>query len=354
MNSTFNEAWDITVEVFNLCAGSCAGCMLSQGERRDTALALSPNQFEQAVSALADYGNEIDAIFRPVLSFGDVPLISIQHLQRMFDVCHAFGLPFGLTITLASDTDTEQYGAALALASSYRDTVFDLTLDPIRYLNNAGYAKRVKWGLAMNKHNHVQVLLSEAALKKITPAELSRIVLEASPDGRATIAFTPTQANLLRAQYKYRTEAAAEFAKAFYSADPRHTTHFQQENSRFEATGSFSDFIRHSFHIGKGLNVFPVAYTPFGDIILDERNGGQALGSLSSMPLASLVESPLAGSLGVRNGIRMDEGDYGCEDCEWLDACSYHGVGIARHLYLDHEAKTGLCYGPRAFFGKKA
>lgn len=352
----FDRPSDISVEIFNSCEGSCTGCMLSTSERRDKSLVIRPDEFRLLADELVNYTKTagLTEKFRPVFSFGDVPLLDVDLQKQFYDACKDAGLPFSLTVTLASEGVESQYADSIALLKQYEHVLVDLTFDPFRFRSQKGYGDRIRALLAEKTlGRHVQVLLSDAILSKISPEDLAKMCSDIEEIPQVSLGFTPTQANLLRAQYRFEIGEAIVFAQRFYEASPVLKAHHAKEMERFKGmSGSFSGFVGHHFHIGKNLGVYPVSFTPYGDLILFERNGFHLLGSLHDAPLGNILNSPIVKRLSVINAAALSASRHDCENCSWFDACNYGGVGLARRLFDHHESKIGPCYGPADLEGR--
>jgi hypothetical protein len=339
---------DITIEVFNHCAGTCTGCMLSALERKSVQPVMGPEDFAAAMQALAGHGAKAGLSYRVVLVFGDVPWLPAETLARYFGAAADAGHRLGATMTLVEVDRAERYGDGLAALTAADPTaVFDITLDPVRLERDESYAGRCRTAMAAAPHLHLAALLSEAVLAKWGPEELAALFRDRLGERAVSLGFTPTLTNLEKRNYGYQVTSAAGYARRFYQATPEGRAHLEAELERFRAEGSYGDFLRQSFHIGPDLSVYPVAYTIFGDVIMDARNGGRALGRIGAEGLTPLLSGMGAQALSVKNDIFMERGDFGCGECGNRPSCGFNGIGLARNLYRDHEAKTGSCYGPK-------
>ena len=341
------EATYVTVELFNHCAGSCTGCLLSANERKAVFPVLTPPQFGRVLDALAEHGRGNGLTYRPVMVFGDVPWMPLDVLRRYFDEAAARRSPFGLTMTLVEADKADAYRAALAAAvAADPGAVFDITVDPIRLERDDGYRERLGEAMGTAPHLHLAALLSEAVMERWAPEALADD-MSARLGGRPlSLGFTPTLSNLGRANYGYDVASAAAYAARFYGRTAEGRAHLGAELERFSASGGYRAFLSQTFHVGPGLTVHPVAYSVFGDVILDHRNLGAPLGSLAERPLSDLLGGPVAARLSVMADAWMDRGSFGCRGCRWFDACATNGVGLVRKVYSDHEFRSGSCYGP--------
>lgn len=354
MNSV-SEAWDVTIEVMNQCAGSCTGCALTLEERRQASPVISLAEFGIAMERLARHGSKNGMLFRPVLVFGDIPLMPYPMLKGYLDTCVRNELPVGLTLTLASEGQDDHYDESLEMILSNGDVVLDLTIDPFRLAAKEGYARRVSNVLASNDHNHVQVLLSEVMLNRVIPEDLAARLESIIGEHPVSIVFTPTQANLLRRQYQFDVRDAVRFALSFYATRPWHQAHYIREMKRMTcAQGDYASFVGQAFHIGRGLDLYASIFTPFGDLILDGRNGMGPVGNLCDDSLEEILKSPKLLAMQARNAGWLRHDVYGCGTCEHYEVCGFHGVGLANKLYSGHDSKVGTCYGPRAFMSEEA
>lgn len=342
-----HAATDVTVEVFNHCAGTCTGCLLSAVERKAVMPVLQPGDFAAALDALLAHGAGTGRRYRPVMVFGDVPWLPLDTQRRYYDLLAERGMPFGATMTLVEEDRLGTYRRGMeAIVAADPHAVFDITVDPVRLERDQGYRERLAEAMAAAPHLHLQALLSEAVLGRWSPEAMADL-LSGHLGGRpVALGFTPALARLDRANYGYEVASASAFAARFYRHTKEGRALLKAEVARFAAVGSYADFLRQTFHVGAGLKIYPVSYTVFGDIILDGRNLGQALGSLRDQPLADILAGPAARRLSALNGAWLGRGPFGCDDCRFRQACEFNGVGITRKLYADHEFRVGSCYGP--------
>lgn len=341
---------DVTLEVFNHCAGTCTGCMLSTLERRAVQPVMALDAFRQACAALAEHGAAIGTRYRAILAFGDVPWLPHDVQAAYFAAAADAGLGLAATMTLVEADRRQHYATALELLRDHdAEAVFDITVDPVRLERSPDYAERMRHAIGRAPELHLQVLLSEVVLDRYSPERLVALVDETLGPQPVALGFTPTLANLERRHYRYSVTSATDYARRFYSASAPGRRHLAAELERFRAAGDYTRFTRATFHIGADLSIFPVAYTMFGDVIMDARNEGRPLGSIASQPLETIVGGPVVQRLSAQNAAWMQRGSFGCGSCEHLDACAFNGIGLARKLYRDHESKVGSCYGPVEF-----
>ena len=340
---------DVTVEVFNHCGGSCTGCLLNSQERKATVPVMGVADFASAMEALARYGEERSLVYRPVLVFGDVPWLPADMQKRYYGAAAERGLRIGATMTLVEPDRRGTYEKGLrALLDADPEAVFDITVDPIRLARDPGYAERLRMAVEMAPELHLATLLSEAILTRQTPEGLASSLSDALGRRAVSLGFTPSVARLEGANYGYSVATAAGFTAAFYSATPEGREFLADEADRFRASGAYGEFLKQTFHIAGGLEIFPVAYTAFGDVILDGRNGGEALGSLRREGLSEVLSGRAARRLSAQANAGMDLGNFGCRNCQHEAACTFNGVGAARRLYREFEFRAGACYGPAA------
>lgn len=343
---------DITIEVFNRCGGSCPGCALSVSERQTPAPVMSPQAFDTALGQLVEHGKQQGVVFRPVLSFGDLPLLPAAQLATYLDLLRQHKLSCGLTMTFANDGVDRHYQDGLDLIARLApDAVFDLTVDPLRLLAFPDYGARLRDAIARAAHVHAQVLLSRTLMERLSAETLAKTFSNHLPGQPLAVVFTPSLDNLAaRERYRYDTESAAQYARTLLRHLASGTAFAAAESQRFSGSGSYRDFARHAFHIGPDLGVFPVAYSAFGDVIMDRRNGGTPWGFLSEQPLATILESPRIATLSVHNRVALASGPFDCESCPHHAQCAFHGVGLVRRLYRDWETRLGACHGPRSLW----
>lgn len=339
---------DFTVEVCNVCAGSCTGCMLSAEERRDYSSAMSVDALALALDRVLEYGEARGIGYRPILAFGDVVRLPLKDQKALYEVCDSRFGSFGLTLTLADDDWGLMYYEALGLLSCYKDVTFDITIDPFRMESRPSYLERLKFAASEAVTLHLQVLLSTPLMTKYTGESLAKLLDEHFPGRPVSIGFTPTVDRLEASpRYRYATNGAALFATEFYQATETGRKHLASEIERFEAWGSYLDFAQQSFHVGSTLDLYPVVYTVFGDLVLDWRNGCMPLGSLKTQSVEQIMSSYRLRSLSSHNAGWLVRGE-GCQECVYCDACQFNGVGLARKSYSEFETRAGCCYGPVA------
>lgn len=344
-----DKSWHITLEVFNGCGGGCPGCALTPQERRVNDLLLSNELLERGLNAIADYGRHVGAVMRPVLTFGDGLLINPDQFANIRDTYERLGLAFGTTATFASSAD-DIYEQNLSKLLDYDDDILDITIDPFRYRQNKNYASRIRFIVHNFGHLHLQILVSQAMMDHFNPSELGVMFAE-ELNHPVAVVFTPSEANMLKRQYRYPAVDALDFAKKFYGSHPIHKQFLAEDMSRLEHVhGEYQDFVRQAFHIGPDLSLYAQSYTPFGDIIFDQRNGGKSLGNLLNEEICDIVEKTAAKRLSVKSGIGMDDNDFDCQSCRYYDSCKFYGTALARKVYADSSPKiNGVCYGIKQF-----
>jgi len=352
-DSHHDDATDITLEVFNHCDGSCTGCMLSTTERRDAMPVMALSGFRRALDAVSAWGKAKGLQYRPVLLFGDLPWLPLDIQRNYYAAVAERGLKLGVTMTLVDDARTEHYRQALALILEADPVaVFDITVDPVRLERQPAYEARLREAIAVAPHLHLQVLLSEAVLTHYAPEALAELLEERLGPQSVSLGFTPTLENLERRNYRYEVGSAAGYARRFYRHTEAGRAHLARELERYEASGEHLEFLGQTFHIGPDLSVYPVAYTIWGDVILDARNGGKALGRIEvEQGLEPLLTGMAAQRQSIVSATGMSRGGFGCDECDYRASCQFNGIGAARRLYRDFETRTGSCYGPREVDG---
>ncbi len=340
---------DVTIEIFNHCAGSCTGCLLTISERRADAPVMGPAAFSTAMAALVRHQSVASTRYRPVLSFGDIPSLDLKLQHGLYTAVAQAGMALGATMTFASDGMDERYDQSLdLLLDIHPDAVFDITIDPYRLKTRVAYGARIRTAIARAPELHLALLLSEALIDRETPEELALWLSHELAGRPVSLGFTPALERLSRPGFSYDVVSAAEYARRFYAATSEGRSFLEAELERFEAVGRYRDFLSQTFHIGPDLKLYPVAYTIFGDVILDARNGGAPLGSLRDASIETLVSGKLARRMDAMAQAWLDDGPFGCSDCRFSDACLFNGVGAARQLYRDVEIRSGACHGPVA------
>lgn len=343
-------ATDISIEVFNHCSGSCTGCMLSVVERKVLAPVMQPFMFTKAMQIIADYGDRTGVEYRPVLVYGDIPWLPVNVQKTYYKAARDAGLPIGLTMTLVEDEKVDNYRRGIdAVLDSGVDPVFDITVDPIRLFKDEGYHQRILMGARAAPELHLQMLLSEAVLTRSTPEELALKVSDALEKRPISLGFTPALSRMQGVNFQYEVGGAASWARRFYHATPEGRRLLKAELERYDVGRHYQDFLRQTFHVGPNLSVWSTGYTLFGDVIMDERNGGQALGKLDEEDLYDILRGRVARRLAMQGEAGMSEGDFDCHNCKFVSACTFHGIGAVRRLYRGHESRTGSCHGPITF-----
>lgn len=348
-----DKATDVTIEAFNHCDGTCTGCLLDPVERKATFPNMSPETFESVASEIADHGAAKGREYRTVFVFGDVPWLPLSVQEKYWRTAAKHGLKLGATMTLTDPSAGERYRKSWDLMKEYdAQAVFDITVDPIRLSRNPDYAESIRAAAAAAPHLHLAALLSEAVFEAFSPEALAALFAGEMPGQPLSLGFTPSLANLSKANYRYDVASAADYARRFHSSDSIQGAHLADELERFVGAGSYSGFLDQTFHVGPKGEIVPTAYTLFGDIFLDPRNGGKPIGKLGEgRTLTEILGGADAKRLDAQNQAGMLAGGWRCPECPWFESCTMHGVGLARRLYRDHENRTGSCYGPAGFGG---
>lgn len=343
-------ATDISIEVFNHCSGSCTGCMLTVAERKVVTPVMQPLAFGKAMKAVAEYGQKTGMEYRPVLVYGDIPWLPVELQTRYYTAAKDVGLPIGLTMTFVEPDRIDNYKRGLdAVLSQGLDPVFDITVDPIRLFKDEGYHERVLMGARLAPELHLQMLLSEAVLTRNTPEELALKISDALEHRPISLGFTPALSRLQGVNFKYEVGGAAAWARRFYSATEEGRRLLKAELDRYGVGRHYEDFLAQTFHIGPNLSIWQTGYTLFGDVIMDERNGGKSLGSLGQETLGDILHGRAAKRAAALGEAGMSEGEFNCHDCKHFASCAFHGVGAVRRVYRGHESRTGSCHGPITF-----
>ena len=338
---------EITIEIFNQCSGSCTGCMLSLDERKVNTPSMSPKVFEFVIDKLISYGEDVGTIYRPVFVFGDFPAMDSFYKEKFLKVISERNLKFGTTLTMVQENLEDQYYKTIERVVEIDESaILDYTIDPFRMLNDSKYIERVRKAVRMSPKFHMQILLSEAVIERISPEDLSDLLRVSFGEVPTTLGFTPTLSNLDRKNYKFDVLSASDYTRRFFNSDKSLSQHLKRELERFSAEGDYTDFLKYGFHIGADSSVYPVSYTIFGDVILDKRNKGQSLGRLISEDLPSILNSVKSNIISKSNDVYMGFGGFNCEDCSFYRSCKFNGVGLIRKTFKEFENKTGSCYGP--------
>lgn len=346
------SATDVTIEVFNRCAGTCTGCLLGVAERRDERPVMPIHELRDAARAVAGLGRANGHDYRAVLVFGDVPSMPLALQRRYYEACADEGLALGVTMTLVDRDRDEHYAGALrSILDVDGRAVFDITVDPVRIERDGGYASRIARAADLAPQLHLQSLLSEAVMATWSPEALAELFERHLPGRSLSLGFTPSLANLDRRNYAYDVRSAADYAARFYAASGTGRAHLEREIARFGASGRYADFASQTFHVAPGGLIHAVAYTIFGDVILDGRNLARPLGRLSESELPAILAGRIARRLDAMNEAWIDAGEFGCSSCGHREACAFSGIGLARMTYRGHEGRIGSCYGPAALRG---
>jgi hypothetical protein len=340
---------DVTIEVYNQCAGSCTGCLLSTVERRDDRPVMAPGELRDIAAQIAAHGKTKNLDYRAVLVFGDVPAMPLAMQAKYYEACREASLALGVTMSLVSNERAAHYASALTLITEHDPkAVFDITVDPVRLAKDTEYAARIVRASDLAPVLHLQVLLSEAVMVAWAPEALADLLEEKIGQRSVSLGFTPSLTNLERKNYLYDVTSAADFAARFHERTKTGREHLGREMDRFASAGSFSDFLGQAFHVAPGKNVHAVAYTIFGDMIFDTRNKSKSLGRIGPEGLDDILTGRIARRLSAMNEAYLDMGEFGCGTCGFRESCKFAGVGLARMAYKDHEARIGSCYGPAA------
>lgn len=340
----------ISFELFNYCNGSCTGCMLSSLERKYE-LETSLSDIEKALTKVAKYGEKYNLLYLPVFSFGDTFKLKEETLFGVYDICtNKLGMPFGTTVTCVDKDFTEQYlKIAKRIYNEFPKTIIDITIDPFRLKSPSqrdNYITNLKNVMDNSRKMHLQVLLSQAVLNKFTPKELYETLLVLGDKHNFFLSFSPTKENLGDNRFKYDVIDAYKYVTDFYALNPKNKQFNESEKNRFKADGKYSHFAQRVFHISHDFNVYPVNYSIFGDVIMDERNKLNSFGNILTNELEDIITPAKLKKLDVLNGIEMERSNFDCTNCKWLDSCTYSGIGLIRHIYKGYENRIGHCYGP--------
>jgi hypothetical protein len=367
---------DITFELFNYCNGSCTGCALSSKERKVFELFSSLDDIFKALKKIKDYSNETQLNHRVIFSFGDVPKLDWEIQHSIYNKCLELDLAFGLTLTLVDETfdyiSVLHNIYSLFSQSQYRNNknnqesvILDLTIDPVRIKNllfTKNYCNNIKSAIKINPGIHLQVLLSSYVMSHFTPEKLYQTLCLAIEDKPILLGFSPTLENLEEKQrYHYQIENAFDYAKVFYHVNNIQKEFLKEELKRFKTNDleninqtytnnhNYFEFAKQTYHINHRLELFPVSYTIYGDIIRDERNNLKALGNILTKNISDILNEHALTKLNLKNMLAMENSSFGCEQCIYFDSCSFNGIGLVRNLYRHFEEKVGNCYGPINF-----
>lgn len=347
---------NVSIEIFNHCTGTCTGCLLTAIERHVTLPAISLKNFDLIMQKLADWGKKTGITYRPILGFGDVLWLPLEIQNNYYSSVVKHGHRLGATVTLTEEDKADLYEEGLKLMiEKDAGTILDITIDPFRIERDKTYCDRIAKTIKLSPYVHLQTLLSEAVIERYSPEELCDTIASViGIDHPISLGFTPSLTNLERKNYGYEINSAADYAKKFYNLTEAGRVHLEKEVNRLKGDGKFSDFLKQSFHIDTKLDIYPAAYTIYGDVVLDDRNGGRALGSLLTDDLENILDNKMAQHNSIQNDIGMDMGDFDCANCSYQDTCRFHGIGQVRRLYRSFESKTGNCYGPIMFRNQKS
>lgn len=348
---TMKEYTDITFELFNYCNGSCSGCMLNSRERQIFDLASSVAVVKDGLKKIADYGSLIGLNYRVVFSFGDVPKLDWDKQKEIYEYTKSLGLAFGLTLTCV-DPNFDYKKTIIDILEISNDLVFDITVDPFRLRNpmfKEKYLNNLKFATQNAPNLHLQTLLSNPMMNTFTPQELVDVFSEIG-DYPVFMGFSPTIENLTtKDRYGYELKSAFEYAHSFYNVNDRQKSFLGDEIDRFAPTGEYKHFSKQTFHIDSNLNVYPVSYSIYGDIIQDKRNNVQALGNLFNAELKDIIwaeNNKYLGKLNAYNKLELDSSGFNCKGCKFRASCEFQGIGLIRKTYKAFEQRVGHCYGP--------
>lgn len=344
-----NELTDINFELFNYCNGSCSGCMLNAIERKNVDLASPLDTIFKGLQSIKDYGKKTGLLYRPVFSFGDVPKLDIEEQFAIYHKTIELGLNFGLTLTCV-DPLFNYKNVIDKIISLDNDLVLDITIDPIRLLNlnfRTKYLENLQYATSKAGHLHLQVLLSNHVMKMLTPQKLSELLYKIG-DYPVFLGFSPTIENLTtKDRHDYELLSAFQYAKEFYQTRDSHKALLRDEISRFKNEGQYKDFSQQTFHIDSFLNVYPLSYSIYGDIIQDKRNNMKPFGNLQNSSLFDILHNNKEiEKINIINNLEISNSPFECENCEFFNACTFQGIGLIRKTYKGFEQRAGSCYGP--------
>lgn len=354
------EYTDITFELFNYCNGSCPGCMLNSKERQFFDLSSSVELVHKGLERVAEYGKKKGLNYRVVFSFGDVPKLDWSQQESIFKKVVELDLAFGLTLTCV-DYGFDYKSVLNKILNISNNLVFDITVDPFRLKNpmfKDMYLDNLRFATKHAPHLHLQTLLSNQMMKTFTPQELIEIFQEIG-DYPVFMGFSPTIENLTtKDRYGYELENAFEYAKSFYNSTQRQKDFLQDELDRFSSEGEYKYFAEQTFHIDSFLNIYPVSYSIYGDIIQDKRNNIKPLGNLVEDSIEDVISvnpsikaigtgsNKAIAKLNVYNKLELGSSIFNCSGCSFKSACEFQGIGLIRKTYKAFEQRAGHCYGP--------
>lgn len=367
---------DITFELFNYCNGSCTGCALSSKERKVFELFSSLDDIYNALEKIKSYSNDTHLNHRVIFSFGDVPKLDWLTQEKIYHKCLELDLAFGFTLTLVDENfdyiSTINNIYSLFENEAYKQNknnsdslILDLTIDPMRIKNllfKQKYCHNIQQAIKINPGIHLQVLLSSYVMSYFTPEQLYQTLSLATENKAILLGFSPTLENLEEKQrYHYQIENAFEYAKLFYNINDIQKQFLKEELQRFKTNDldyhkkeyhhntNYFEFAKQTYHINHRLELFPVSYTIYGDIIRDERNNLKPLGNLLTKNISEILNEHVLTKLNLKNMLSMENSSFSCEQCIYFDSCSFNGIGLVRNLYQHFEEKVGNCYGPINF-----
>lgn len=345
-----DEFTDINFELFNYCNGSCSGCMLNSVDRQTVDLASPVETIFKGLSAIKEYGDFMGLKYRVIFSFGDVPKLQWDQQLAIYEKTLELGLNFGLTLTCVDPLFNYDEVIDKIIALDNNKLVLDITVDPVRLLNinqRTQYLKNLQSITKKAPHLHLQTLLSNHVMKLFTPEKLIETFSKIG-DYPVFIGFSPTIENLTtKDRYGYELTSAFEYAKAFYNANQRQKQFLKDELNRFETEGEYKFFSQQVFHIDGLLNIYPLSYSIYGDIVQDKRNKMKPFGNIQEDSLVNILHNHKnIHKFNIINNLEISNSPFNCEECEFFNSCTFQGIGIIRKTYKGFEQRAGSCYGP--------
>lgn len=345
-----DEFTDINFELFNYCNGSCSGCMLNATERKTVDLASPLSTIFNGLEKIQKYGELTGLKYRVIFSFGDVPKLDWEQQLAIYEKTLSLGLNFGLTLTCVDPLFNYDDIIDKIIALPNNNLVLDITVDPIRLINlnfREKYLKNLQSITLKAPHLHLQVLLSNHMMTLFSPEKLIN-TLSKIGEYSFFLGFSPTIENLnSKDRYGYKLTSAFDYAKAFYNVNEKQKKFLNDELSRFDTTGEYKFFSQQVFHIDSLLNIYPVSYSIYGDIIQDKRNNMKPFGNLMENSLEDILKHDKnMVKMNVINNLEIANSPFKCEECNFFDACTFQGIGIIRKTYKGFEQRAGSCYGP--------
>lgn len=372
----FTDELQIQIDDAYACPGSCAGCVLSVLERRESKPSMSETVLGGVLGSVDDYLRTLS---------GDISKVNItygiaDHLifdaDYLIDVCNKTSKVLSDNGFVGEDSsiflsmsligkpkNIKEKLTRLKEGSKFDNPVYPVAvLDP-KVLRNLRFGEDYKENIRFAKELFgtvdLSINLSAEAIKHITPEELYEFG-EIHGFREVTINWTPTSGNL-----DETTSSLSEITKflltfsdlinqrgslesSFAPVMKRsiNSVMCQPENnplvakSVFELVNSTADnLIYHSLHIDHLGNLFP-KFEAIGDVPQSPRFGYKSMGNVTNTPIVDILSRSMAQVKKEMMTPFMKSS--ACQGCKYSAICSVTGYHVYTKV-IDSEYQMKSC-----------